>query len=300
MNKRLLVCVLMCFTFVTAMGQTLIPLKKGKLQKLESFHSKYVSARRVDIWLPENYGNDSSKRYAVIYMQDGQNLFMDDTAYQEVEWRVDETASSMMGDHKIKDCIVVGIWNTSKRMREYQPGKPYALLSDTLQKKLSAEFKGAPLGDQYLEFVTQELKPYIDTHYRTLADAKNTAMIGSSMGGLISFYAVCEYPQIFGSVACMSTHWPVSLKNNDEKIGEAYRKYLADHLPSSDGHKIYFDYGTKTLDSLYGPYQVAVDKVMHDKWPNGHWTSIKFVEDEHSEVYWQRRFGIPLEYLLGL
>ncbi|MCO4292079.1 alpha/beta fold hydrolase [Solitalea sp. MAHUQ-68] len=300
MKKRLLVCFLLCITFTAAIGQSTLTLNKGKLKIIESFHSKLVSSRRIDIWLPENYGNDSSKKYAVIYMHDGQNLFMTNTAYGGVEWKVDETVSEMMSDHKIKDCIVVGIWNSPKRMREYEPSKPFSLMSDTLQKKLSAEFKGTPLGDQYLEFIATELKPYIDAHFLTLTDAQNTAMIGSSMGGLISFYAICEYPQLFGAVACMSTHWPVSLKFNDEKIGDAYLKYISAHLPSNENHKIYFDYGTKTLDSLYTPYQIAVDKVMHDKWPNGHWTSIKFVEDEHTELFWQRRFGIPLEYLMGL
>ncbi|UKJ07061.1 alpha/beta hydrolase [Solitalea lacus] len=299
MERKLLACFLMCLFFSLSLAQTKIPLKKGSLHRLESFHSKFVSSRKVDIWLPPNYQSDSTKRYAVIYMHDGQNLFMAKYSHGGVEWRVDEKVAEMMQDGKIKDCIVVGIWNTSKRMREYMPNTPYELLNATLENKLSKEFHGKPLGDAYLKFITQELKPYIDKNYNTLTDKANTCIMGSSMGALISLYAICEYPDVFGSAACMSTHWPLSMKFNDENVGEAFCKYLNHHLPSNSNHKIYFDYGTKTLDSLYAPYQTAVDKVMREEWPKGNWTTIKYVEDEHGELYWQRRFGTPLEYLMG-
>lgn len=300
MQKSLLSIILYISALSCCVAQTTIPLKKGQIQRVESFHSKFVSSRKVDIWLPESYGTDTSKRYAVIYMHDGQNLFIPKTAYGGVEWQVDETVSSLTKDKRMVDCIVVGIWNTSKRMREYQPSKPFKLMDGEIEKRLTAEYHGSPLGDEYLKFITKELKPFIDKRYNTYTDNSHTTIIGSSMGALISLYAICEYPEVFGKAACMSTHWPVSLKENNPAIGKAYVSYLEENLPSNKDHKIYFDYGTKTLDSLYTPYQTEIDKVMHKKWPSGNWTTIKYVEDEHRELFWQRRFSTPLEYLLGI
>jgi predicted alpha/beta superfamily hydrolase len=104
--------------------------------------------------------------------------------------------------------------------------------------------------------MVEELKPYIDAHFRTLPDVSNTFIMGSSMGGLISLYALCEYPQVFFGAGCVSTHFP---------IGRGITlKYLQDHLPDPETHKFYFDYGTKTLDRTYETYQNKADKILKD------------------------------------
>ena len=92
--------------------------------------------------------------------------------------------------------------------------------------------------DHYLRFIVEELKPYVDAHYRTLPDQHNTFIMGSSMGGLISLYAMCEYPHVFGGAGCVSTHFPIGR-------GIAL-KYMQDNLPDPKTHKFYFDYGTRT------------------------------------------------------
>ena len=105
--------------------------------------------------------------------------------------------------------------------------------------------------DNYLKFLVDELKPFIDETYPTQSDRDNTFVIGSSMGGLISAYAIAEYPDVFGGAACMSTHWPVG----DGVVVQ----WLNDHLPSAGTHRVYFDHGTETFDAEYEPYQQQMD-----------------------------------------
>ena len=113
------------------------------------------------------------------------------------------------------------------------------------------------------------------------------------MGGLISCYAICEYPGVFGGAICMSTHWPA--------IDGIALKYIADNLPNAQSHKIYFDYGTATLDSLYEPYQLKVDAMMLKRgYQKGiNFTSDKFEGAAHTEDAWKERLHIPLEFMLN-
>ena len=144
--------------------------------------------RRIWIYLPPTY-NTSTKRYPVLYMHDGQNLFDNATSYSG-EWGVDEFLDSMSNAGK-KEVIVIGIDNgQDKRMNEYNPW----------------EFQqfGKGEGDQYVDFLVQTLKPAIDQKYRTKKDKKNTYIAGSSMGGLISFYAALKYPQVYGGAGIFS------------------------------------------------------------------------------------------------
>lgn len=207
-----------------------------------------------------------------------------------------------MQEGKIRNCIVVGIWNTSKRFTEYLPNKPFKLMPKQARDKLKAERSAEQsiLSDAYLKFVVKELKPYIDQHYPTLTNRTNTFIAGSSMGGLISLYALCEYPQVFGGAACISTHWPASLKENTPDFRNAYLKYLKRHLPKPRNHKTYFDYGTETLDAWYEPHQKAVDAFLKQKgyFPN-YCLSKKFEGAAHNEASWQKRFDIPLLFFDG-
>lgn len=271
----------------------------GEIRHLENFPSRFVDARNVDVWLPQNY--TPKKKYAVLYMHDGQMLFDSATTWNHQEWGVDETLGKLMQEKKIRDCIVVGIWNNGeKRHAEYFPQKAIDNIPEKEKTELMKWLPNGPMADNYLKFLVRELKPFIDSSFSTLKDQKNTFVAGSSMGGLISMYAFCEYPTVFYGAACLSTHWPGTFKADDNPIPFAILAYMSDHLPSRDNHKIYFDYGTAALDSLYLPFQKKADEVMKAKgYSAKNWITREFAGEDHSEHAWRKRFVIPAVFLLA-
>ncbi|QQS29634.1 MAG: alpha/beta fold hydrolase [Sphingobacteriales bacterium] len=275
---------------------------EGSIERISFFKSKYVEPRHVDVWLPPDYFQNLHQKFEVIYMHDGQNLFSPETAYGGIEWQVDETTANLIREKKINPCIIVGIWNSPKRFAEYLPKAPYNLLDPDYKNKLKQERlpNDKVLSDNYLKFLVKELKPYIDRNYRTLPNRSNTFVAGSSMGGLISLYALCQYPKVFGGAACISTHWPASLKENNPNFTKAYLKYLKKQLPKPKHHTIYFDFGTETLDAWYEDHQLAVDAFFKEKgyFPD-YCLSKKFEGAAHNEQDWQKRFHIPLLFLLS-
>lgn len=261
----------------------------GNVQFFPDFKSSYVDNRNVEIWIPVGYETNTGKKYPVLYMHDGQNLFEPGHSFTNQEWEVDETMTKLIAENKVKEAIVVGIWNTPKRFREYQPDKIFEGLraaDKAIRDSLDKEYGGTPLADAYLEFIVNELKPFVDRTFRTLPDKDNTYMMGSSMGGLISIYAIAEYPQVFGGVACLSTHFPISLRHNNPKIPTLSFAYLQHKLSPNLQSKIYFDYGTETLDAWYEPYQKQMDTVMTIRgFTKGkNWETLKFAGEEHSEI----------------
>jgi uncharacterized protein len=278
----------------------------GSIIRFRSFPSLYADARNIDVWLPENY--NPKKKYAVLYMHDGQMLFDSTINWNKQEWGVDETVGKLLKEQKLKDCIVVGIWNTPKRHSEYFPQKPFLLLSQEQKDKVNKELQALgrttetfqPVSDNYLKFIVDELKPFIDSSFSTLTDRENTYISGSSMGGLISMYAICEYPDVFGGAACLSTHWPGTFTVENNPVPFAFLSYLSDHLPSPGLNRIYFDYGTETLDAMYEPFQLQADEIMKSKgYSTENWITRKFQGEDHSELAWKRRLAIPLMFLMG-
>ena len=289
-------------------AQPLPKVEKGKIERIEKLGSKYVDARNVDVWLPEGYS--SKKKYAVLYMHDGQMLFDSSTTWNKRSWDVDKVITRLLEDRKLKDVIVVGIWNGDKsRHADYFPQKPFENLDKEKKEMVinAARNKGVSVfgnyqiqSDGYLKFLVEELKPLIDKKYSTKKGPAYTFIAGSSMGGLISMYAICEYPSIFGGAACLSTHWPgiFVLKNNP--IPDAFVYYLQQNLPNPKNHKFYFDYGDKTLDAMYPTLQKKVDEVMKQKgYTEKNWITRFFPGQDHSEDSWRSRFEIPLQFLLG-
>lgn len=282
-------------------------VSSGHIQRFENVRSKYVDARNVDVWLPEGY--DSKKKYVVLYMHDGQMLFDSTSTWTKTAWEVDDVAARLMAYHAIRDVIVVGIWNSGlSRHADYFPQKPFESLPKSQKDVLyaAARANGASVfndykihSDNYLKFLATELKPMIDSAFSTFADPKNTFIAGSSMGGLISIYAICEYPDVFGGAACLSTHWPgIFTMENNPFPGEML-KYLKNHLPSPKTHKIYFDCGDQTLDAMYPPLQKKVDAVMKVKgYSKKNWVTKFYPGESHSEVSWKKRLDIPLTFLL--
>lgn len=257
----------------------------GVLQRYREFPSDYVAARNVDVWVPPEYEEASSRRFPVIYMHDGQNLFDPQSSFIGVDWGIDEAMRDLIAAGRAPAAIVVGIWNTPQRSEEYMPQRALELFPLQLARRRT------PLSDPYLKFIVQELKPFIDEHYRTLPDRENAFIMGSSMGGLISIYAVCEYPDHFAGAGCISTHWPAA--------GGIVVDYLAQALPEAGEHRLYFDYGTATVDALYERYQEEVDQILIAKgYTQGKdWLTLKVEGAEHRERAWRQRVHIPLEFL---
>ncbi len=264
----------------------------GEVYRYADFPSKITDARNVDVWLPPNYNENKDEKYPVIYMHDGQNLFSPQTSQSKIEWRIDETMTRLIKTNKLKSAIVVGIWNTPRRTIEFMPQRAFDV-RDNVKRKNEVIDKNSAESDKYLKFIVSELKPFIDASYRTKTDRKNTFIIGSSMGALMSLYAIGEYPEIFGGAACLSPQYP---------LGEGViLNYMEKYLPSPKKHKIYFDYGTKGLDAQYEPYQIKADALMKKRgYKKGkNWITRKFVGDDHTEKSWGGRVEIPLIFLLG-
>ncbi len=271
----------------------------GRLDHLASFASRHVSARNVDVWLPAGYPKPGV-RYQVLYMHDGQNLYDPRTASFGACWGVDTTLTTLLRTGAVAPTIVVGIWCTEQRFQEYCPARPYRALPQDRRTLLARERAGEPLSDEYLRFLVEELKPYIDAQYATAPDRAHTWVAGSSMGGLISLYAALEYPHVFGGAACLSTHWPLSLTHDTEFFTTAMLDYLAEKLPRRYRPRLYFDFGTATLDARYPPKQARVDALLTARGYTGrHRLTRRFEGAEHNEAAWARRLHIPLTFLLG-
>jgi predicted alpha/beta superfamily hydrolase len=279
----------------------------GRIERLNDIASRHIDVRPVDVWLPSDY--TPSKRYAVLYMQDGQNLFDAGQTWNKASWNVHEALSKLMQQGRVQDTIVVGIPNNGKyRYSEYYPEKYLALLPAAVREDYVRRAQwGRTLGDAYLRYIVEELKPVIDKTYSTYAGPANTFLMGSSMGGMISLYALCEYPHVFGGVAGLSTHWvgrpsawgaPEKLQNDVMPL--AALNYLRANLPKPGSHRIYMDHGTIGLDAIYGKHQIEVDGIGKALgYTASNWQSRVFDGTGHSEPDWAARVDIPLTFLLS-
>jgi enterochelin esterase-like enzyme len=310
MIRRLLAALLLMLAPAPALaGDAMGPVhvSAGTIVDLGVLKSKYADPRRVVVWLPPGYSARGPK-YAVLYMHDGQNLFDKATAGYGMEWEIDEHLSQLIAGKKVRPTIVVGIWNTPKRLQEYVPAKAFDGLPPEYRDKVRALYGGDPLSDGYLKFIVRDLRPLIDKRFNVKADRANTAIMGSSMGSLISLYAIDEYPQIFGAAGMMSTHWPLFIKPDGQSVSQdefdvvssAFERYVAPALPDPRTHKLYFDHGTETLDAIYKQYQDRVDKVVAKRgYRQGvNWLTRSFPGQKHNEISWASRVDIPLQFLL--
>jgi hypothetical protein len=292
-----------------AAAETALPKPSlGRVERLQDFASNYITARTVDIWLPPGYSD--RQKYAVLYMHDGQMLYDADVTWNRQEWRVDEVAGRLQAEGRVRPFIVVGVHNAgAARNSEYFPQKSFEALPRERQEQVlnmtladkSPLFKARFSGDDYLKFLVRELKPYIDLHYSVHAEASATAVMGSSRGGLMSLYAMMEYPETFGAAACLSSHWPIKYDMDDNPYPEPLLAYMRAKLPDPASHRLYFDYGTATLDALYPPLQAKADAVMREKgYSAANWQTRAFPGAEHSENAWAARLDVPLLFLFGI
>jgi predicted alpha/beta superfamily hydrolase len=231
-----------------------------------------IKPRDVIVWLPPSYERSTEKRYPVLYVQDGQNAFDPTTSFLGVDWQIDETADCLIREGKLEEIIVVGIYNTDDRRDEY---------SDTAK------------GRAYMKFVVEILKPFIDSAYRTLPDREHTAVMGSSMGGLISFLMVWNYPAVFSEAACLS---PAFL------FQEIDAPRLVKQYDGPDKHiRIYMDNGGVGLEEQLQP---GCDKMLATLSANGfkYGENLEWFRDpeaEHSERAWSTRVWQPLLFMFG-
>ena len=269
--------------------------------------SEFIPARPLDIWLPSSY--DGAQKHNVLYMYDAQMLFDATTTWNGQEWRVDEILDSLITDDVIAPTIVVALYNGGQRRNfEYFPEKPAAQLqaafSDSVLSEISKRYGSDSTfsvnSDNYLRYMVEEVKPFVDGQFAVHTTAESTAVMGSSMGGLMSMYAVGEYPSVYGTALCMSTHWPGGFAPNEE-IPAVFNAYVKQNLVPERVGKIYFDYGTETLDAMYEPFQNNVNLVLEE---NGfvlgeNWTTEKFPGAAHDEKSWAERLHIPLIFAFG-
>jgi enterochelin esterase-like enzyme len=279
-------------------------VSSGSIVRIEALASKYVPVRPIDVWLPAGY--TPTQKYTVLYMQDGSMLFDPTHTWTKTEWKVDEVLGALLAEGKVQPCIVVAIHTQGLgRFEEYWPQKPWESLTakdrDYVLNYAKTKWNVSLTcrSDAYLKYVVQEVKPYIDSAFSTLPDVAHTYVAGSSFGGLISLYAMSEYPKVFGGAACLSTHWPGVFEYNDA-VAESFYQYVSKHLPSAANHKLYMDYGDQGLDTLYSRYQSKVTKLANQKGYRGTEGMFRFYPGAaHTEASWAERLQTPLLFLLG-
>jgi len=268
--------------------------------------SASLAARNVTLWLPPNYDPDGEP-YPVIYAHDGQNLFVPGNSYGGVEWELDETAERMVLAGELPPVIIVGIWNTAKRWEEYAPQKVIESLPSSVFEAMQ-DPGGQPmerpelLADNYLRFIVEELKPMIDATYNTAPGRKHTAIMGSSMGGLISLYAAAEYPEVFGQAACVSTHWPLAAPEGP--IADAATETMLDYLKQAkldpDTQRLWFDEGTENLDSYYARHSGPIEAWFRSEgWDDTNAPFTVYPGADHNEASWASRSDDILSFLFG-
>jgi predicted alpha/beta superfamily hydrolase len=252
---------------------------RGQITGAVKYHRRMKGAglqdRDVIVWLPPDYETDKDTRYPVVYMHDGQNVFDPATSSFGVDWQIDETADALIKKHSIPPLIVVGIYNTPDRFKEYTPGEK---------------------GNAYVNFVVNTVKPFIDTTYRTKRDRKNTIVGGSSAGGIISFMIVWEHPEIFSKAICMSPAFksPASLTMNFD-----YVKVVAGSKKRENVF-FYIDNGGVGLESQLQP---GIDEMISALKTKGYKEQKDFVylidsTARHFEADWAKRFPDALKVVL--
>ncbi len=271
----------------------------GRLERLPALASRHVSPRHVDVWLPPGYRADG--RHAVLLMHDGQMLYDARTTWNRQAWDVPPTAARLMATGSVRPFVVVGVWNSGEtRFADYFPQAFLAEVPDgpVRQGLMTRAMAGGPRSDAYLRFLVEELLPAVRTRYGTATSAADTVVCGSSMGGLISLYAMTEYPQVFGGAACLSTHWIGIFERNPE-VPAAALAYLRRRLPPPGTHRLYLDRGTVGLDGQYDQAQGQVDALLRERgWGPPLTDSRVFEGDDHDERSWARRLHLPLTHLL--
>lgn len=258
--------------FVPSRGKIISGQITGTVQYHKNFKGRKIKPRDIIVWLPPGYEEDETARYPVLYMHDGQNAFDPATSSFGVDWQIDEAADTLIRKGLIEPLIIVAIYNSIERSSEYAN-------NDT--------------GYAYLRFIIEELKPFIDANYRTFPDEDNTAVIGSSLGGLISFILLWEYPEVFSKAACVSPAFKIDRYDYVTEINN----YSGEKKPV----KIYIDNGGVGIEEELQP---GIDEIIsslenfgYNRGEDYYW--FKAEDSEHGEKDWAKRVWRALVFLFG-
>lgn len=276
-----------------------IDVTSGELQRVVMWSPQLADSVTIDIWTPPGY--DTSKRYPVLYMHDGQNLFDAASTWNKQAWEIDSAGGALIEAGEIEPFICVGVHSTPEiRVSQLMPVAMLAYSSIApLSTELYAHTDGHLRGDAYLGFMADTLKPYIDARFSTKTDAASTSVMGSSMGGLMSLYAICQRPATFGAAACLSTHIATAPAN--DPFAPAVTAYMRDHLPDATSHRLYFDTGTETIDAAYIPYFPLLEATAVEAGyssPSSLSTKV-YPGHAHEERSWAHRVSDPLKFIFG-
>jgi predicted alpha/beta superfamily hydrolase len=231
--------------------------------------------RDVIVWVPPEYRSHSNRRYPVLYMHDGQNVFDPATSFAGRTWQADSAAMGLISAKQIAPAILVGIYNTADRTVEYSPGKK---------------------GDAYMRFIVNVLKPFIDKTYRTQSDRESTFTAGSSMGGLVSFMLVWEHSDVFSGAICMS---PAFL-DPDKSAAWNYVSEFARSTQAKPKVFFYIDDGGVGLDQVLQP---GIDKMIAAMKAKGFqehrdFVFVKAPAARHSESDWAKRLPAAMKLVI--
>jgi predicted alpha/beta superfamily hydrolase len=246
----------------------------GHIVKINNVVSPQLgNSRTLAIYLPPSYSENPLKRYPVLYLHDGQNLFDAATSAFGVEWQVDERLDALIGAGAADEVIAVGAYNTADRIYEYTPC-------------CDATYGGGG-ADGYERFLIDTVKPLIDQTFRTRTGAAATAIMGSSLGGLVSFYIARRNPAVFGKAGCLSS----SFWWNDEALTAQVEQSTA-HVPVA----FYVDAGTSN-DGLPQTTRMA-SALAADGYVQG--VDLDFITAQggsHNEASWAARVAVPLKWM---
>ena len=253
------------------------PRRTGRIERLGVVPSRFVAPRAVQVWLPPSYAGDPKRRYPVLYLHDGQNVFDDEAA--GAEWQADETAQRLAQAHRIDAPIIVAIDSGADRFEEYTPTRVTVGADRSGTGRDESKGGGAPA---YARFLIEELKPLIDRRYRTRPDAASTTVGGSSLGGLVSLWMAVHHPRTFGAalVVSPSVWW-------DDEF--ARRDVLA-LAPRGARPRVWLDIGAGE-----GAEAVPAVRRLRDALLDRGWTAatLSYREDpdgSHDEASWASRF----------
>lgn len=251
------------------------PSIQGRLDIYRKLTFPHLRARDVLVWLPSSYDRDPTRRYPVLYMHDGQNLFDPATSYIGVEWAVDENIERLEAMEQIDAPIVVGIKNTPDRLEEYAPTEK---------------------GYAYMRFVIEVVKPMVDERYRTRPTREHTAVMGSSLGGLASFMLAWCHPEVFSKAGCLS---PVFL--NREELNVDVCAWVEQYTDPKKDIRLYIDNGGLGLEQRL---MEGCDRMVALLEQSGyqHGNDLAWFLDadaHHTESAWAARLWRPLTFLFG-
>ncbi|HSF46292.1 MAG TPA: alpha/beta hydrolase-fold protein, partial [Chitinophagaceae bacterium] len=248
----------------------------GKVEYHRSLKGEGIRDRDIIVWLPSGYDPHSKKRYPVMYLQDGQNIFDPATSAFGTDWQVDETADSMIRTGAVDPMIIVGIYNTPDRSIEYIPSEK---------------------GRLYREFIIRKLKPFVDSAYRTKPGSKHQSIGGSSAGGILAFMIVWEYPDVFSKAICMS---PAFRLPGDQASGWNYVSTVKND-PKRKRVFFYIDNGGVGLEQRLQP---GIDEMLKALTDKGYKAGRDFIyisdpTAQHQEKAWAERFPQALKLTSG-